>query len=346
MKWETSSDAWLFTSGVSLQPNVTYQLSYNFRLGPTGDTQLISISIGNSQNSGSMTTQISSVTAANTTCTVQNDTFTVSSSGTYYLGIRAQNGSGSNRVTIDDFQLTAVQNPSFYDLNVISIVSPAKDMNVKNNLTVYSSSTLNLGSNNLAVDGTLTNNGTIKQTQEVSGTTDVSFFNTGSYGGVTLNAETKNLGDTTVEIRGNQDCTTTAGETVKRCFKITPENSTERDTTITFYFEDSELSGSPPNTCSSLDAYHWNGSSWEILTLDTSYGTSGRDCSSTPRSIRVKDVASFSEFVLKSSVPTAVILSSLSAGSGSNQFAVLAVIALSLTVSGGVTFWKRKTKQI
>lgn len=150
------------------------------------------------------------------------------------------------------------------------------------------------------VNHTLTNNGTIQRTQDVNGSSAVSFFDTGGYGGGTLNANGTNLGSTTVKIRGNQDCTTTAGETVKRCFDIAPTNTSGRNATITFLYNSSELSG---NNCNTMNAYHRTGSAWQLLTLDPSWGDDGRVCEAEPPSMRVTGVTDFSPFVLKSGDP-------------------------------------------
>jgi hypothetical protein len=343
--WTNSTDGWLFTTSLELATDVSYQLSYDYRVRLATETLTLLFYQSTSQSSSSVT-QVGTVSASSNTWNSNSHTFTVPSSGTYYLGFRVQQSGSSDSGIIDNIQLIGTKNPTFYNLQVESStsVTVSKDLVAQNNLTVGSGATLNLGTNIIEVNGTLTNNGTIKQTQDVSGSSDVTFFNTGGYGGITLNAETVDLGDTTVEIRGNQDCTITAGETVKRCFKITPTNAASRDATITFFFTDSELTAG--NTCSTLNAYHWNDSSWDALTLDTTYATSGRDCSSTPRSIRVKDVTSFSEFALKSSVPTAVTLSSLTGSSGSNQIAVLAVVILSVILVGGISIRTRKSREI
>ena len=202
-------------------------------------------------------------------------------------------------------------------------------------LTVNNGSTL-LDAAEFTVDGTLTNNGTLQKTQVVTGTSDVSFFNTGGYGGLTLNANGTNLGSTEVNIRGNQDCTAAAGETVKRCFNITPATTTDRDATITFYFDSSEIPAS--QSCSNLNAYHWNGSSWASLNV------SDRDCTSTPRSLTVTGVGSFSPFVLGESGPTAVTLASFTArlaGSMSGFVLPLALVVLG-AVGGTLVVWARR----
>ena len=149
----------------------------------------------------------------------------------------------------------------------------------------------------------------------MNGSADVSFFDTGGYGGVALNANSLDLGSTQVRIRGNRDCTTVPGETVRRCFDFAPANTTGRDATLTFFFAGSELSG---NTCDELNAYHWDGSGWDLLNLDAAYGTGGRACGSEPYSLRVTGVSDFSPFVLKSGeppggIPTAVTLASFTA---------------------------------
>jgi hypothetical protein len=161
------------------------------------------------------------------------------------------------------------------------------------NMTVNSGVTL-VDLAEFTVDGTLTNNGTLQRTQDVNGSADVTFFNTGGYGGLTLNANGSDLGTTTVKINGNQDCTDFSGETVQRCFDISPTNTTGQDAIATFYFADSELSG---NTCSGLVAYHWNGDSWDALT------TGSHACEGEPYSVQATGVSDFSLFMLKSGDP-------------------------------------------
>ena len=194
---------------------------------------------------------------------------------------------------------------------------------------------------NLTVNGTLTNNGELRQTKVVNGTSDVSFLDAGGYGGVIINAQGSDLDSTTVVIKGNQDCTNVSGETVKRCFDITPTNTTERDATITFYFANSELSG---NSCDKLNAFHWNGSSWDYVYIDTMYGSSGRLCSSDPPSIRVREVSTFSPFVLKENTPTAVTLRYFTArpvAGVSRQAWSLVLLALGI---GGLIAWRARRR--
>jgi len=157
---------------------------------------------------------------------------------------------------------------------------------------------------------------------------------------LTLNANGSDLGETTVTIKGNRDCTDVTGETVKRCFNITPANTTGRNATVSFYFAASELSG---NTCTTLDAYHWNGSGWDLESTAT------RNCSTEPYMVQSNAVSDFSPFVLKSdSVPTSVELTSFTAPPGPGEVLVdfvernaLLIISLAgvLTLLLGGVLW-------
>jgi len=100
-----------------------------------------------------------------------------------------------------------------------------------NNLTINSGATLDIGTNTIFdVSGTMTNNGTLKQTQTVNAANTV-FLNisTDKYYGVEIKPGGNNLGSTTVSIRGNQTCGTggTLPDTVKRCYDIVPSNQLE-----------------------------------------------------------------------------------------------------------------------
>jgi hypothetical protein len=183
----------------------------------------------------------------------------------------------------------------------------------------------------------LTNNGTLTQTRVVTGTTDVTFLGLGGYGGVTLNANLLDLGSTTVAIKGNQPCND-GNELINRCFNIIPANTTGRNATITFAYADSELNG---HSCAAMDAYHWNGVSWEgPLTVGN------RDCAGTPRTLQVINVATFSPFGLKSGIPPNVItLAVLKADSARpSVLLIFALLVIALTVAGATSYFRRRSR--
>ena len=192
------------------------------------------------------------------------------------------------------------------------------------------------------VDYWFVNFGAVSQQRNVTGNEDVTFLALAGYGGVILNnAGGADLGQTTVTIRGNQSCN--VGDTlVNRCFDISPTNNSGRNATVTFFWHEDELNG---NSCSIMNAYRWNGASWDAaLTLDSSYGIDGRDCTPGLQSLRVNGVADFSPFGLSSETPTAVTLQSFTAHTGVARLPVLVAVTLLLGLVG-VVRWLRHTNQ-
>ncbi|MCX6031799.1 MAG: hypothetical protein NT169_21170, partial [Chloroflexi bacterium] len=190
------------------------------------------------------------------------------------------------------------------------------------NLTVNSGSTL-VDLADFTVDGTLTSNGALQQRQFVQDGATTQFLRIKNAAGdvtkyygldiiIPLADPDGSLDWTTVTIKDNQDCTTTAGETVRRCFDIAPTRTT-KPADLLFYFADSQLSG---NDCNALNAYHKTGGAWQQLTLDASWGGDGRVCESEPYSVKAKNVTSFSPFALKSGSPLAVRLATFTAAPG------------------------------
>jgi hypothetical protein len=146
----------------------------------------------------------------------------------------------------------------------------------------------------LEITGPFTHSsGTYRQTRAVNGSANVGFP---KVGGIVLNANGQDLGNTQVVIQAGQECSATL-KAIRHCYDITPTSSTSVNATIAFYYDRGNLAG---QKCSVLSAYRWSGSSWVALTLDNTYGVNGRACSSEPYSVRVKGVTDFSSFVLAS----------------------------------------------
>jgi hypothetical protein len=187
----------------------------------------------------------------------------------------------------------------------------------------------------------LTNSGTIQQTQDVTGVGDFTFLGLGSYGGVILNnAAGSDLGQTEVTIRGNQICNV-GNELINRCFDISPTTNSGLNATVTFFWSQSELNG---NACASMNAYRWNGAAWDLpLTLDGSYGDSqGRDCPQGLQSLRVREVTAFSPFGVKSGVaPTAVSLATFSAATNQVSTPLILLLLLIPLAGASLFFWRR-----
>jgi hypothetical protein len=144
-----------------------------------------------------------------------------------------------------------------------------------------------------------------------------------------INANGLDLGQTTIKLRANQNCTLNPSTTVRRCFEINPANATGRNATLTFFFYSSQV---PTGMlCTNIDAYRFSGG-WVQLNRDSSYGSLGRECVGDPRSLRVSGVSSFSSFVLQDSSPTAVSLVRFSAHSPASSIPSWMLPALGLAV--------------
>jgi subtilisin-like proprotein convertase family protein len=167
-----------------------------------------------------------------------------------------------------------------------------------NNLTINAGSTLDMGTNDLVVNNQLVNNGAIKQTKGVNGTAGVAFIATGGYGGMVLNAQGQDLGNTTVTIRKNdQGCTAKPGDTIQRCFTIQPTNTNGRNTLLTFFYDQSEQLNNP---CDTLNGYQDDNSGGALPALPQ-VSTS---CNNPLRTLTVGPVTDFTQsaFVLGANV--------------------------------------------
>lgn len=178
-----------------------------------------------------------------------------------------------------------------------------------NNVVVSGGTTLDVGTNALfSATGSVTNDGTLRQSKTVSGAT-VSFLNvtdgasTAKYYGVDISTA-NDLGSTTVAVSGNQTCTQANGYPVSRCFEISPASAASSD--ITFYFRDAELQTG--QTLTSLKIWHYNGSTWDEVTK----GATG-DLGGGNLYVQGTGISSFSPFVLKNTDPLAVTVEMLSA---------------------------------
>jgi hypothetical protein len=144
-----------------------------------------------------------------------------------------------------------------------------------------------------SVGGTVSNDGSLRQTKDVPDSTTTSFFHipTAKYYGVDI-YPSGNMGATTVTIAGNQVCPDIS-YAVKRCFEIDP--GMEQTAEITLYFRDAEQ-----NEQVAPEIWHWNGSSWDSQTFDS------RDLSGVEDNwVKATGVADYSPFAL-SDYPTGV----------------------------------------
>jgi hypothetical protein len=213
-----------------------------------------------------------------------------------------------------------------------------------NNLILNSGATVIVPTTNTpTVTGTLTNNGVLSQTRSVAASAkDVKFLEIADangmvkYHGVEItNTASSSMGNVTVQVAGNRDCTSdNTSQPVRRCFSITP--TTARTTNIKFWYLQAEANS---NTETSVKAYHWNGSGWSL-------GGTAFTCSSTggaDRWVEVTNVSNYSPFVLDdyASGPTSVTLTSLRAATSGSAWPLAAVLTMSSLLVIGAR-WRRR----
>jgi hypothetical protein len=120
----------------------------------------------------------------------------------------------------------------------------------------------------LSVEGALSNNGMIQQTQSVPFGTTTEFLHitnlagtVDKYHGVDITPDTNSMGSTTVAIRGNHTggCTTVMDDPLLyRCFEISP--SSEQSATLRFWYDEDERNGQDADNL--VLWHHDGGNNW------------------------------------------------------------------------------------
>jgi hypothetical protein len=172
------------------------------------------------------------------------------------------------------------------------------DAAVQGDLLVAANGLLDINTRSLAVGGSVTNNGGLRQTRDTPNTMTTSFLTipTGKYYGVDIYPTSGDMGATTVTVYGNQTCLNGGTSAVNRCYEIDP--GTDQTADITYYYRDAEENGQD-----AAEIWHWNGASWNQETCI------GRDPSGVEDNwIRAGGVDEYSPFLLSNSNPTAVEL--------------------------------------
>ncbi len=281
-RWSDTSDAWLFSKALALQPGLTYEIEYKY--AASRGTSDFTLYLGTSQSSSTMLsgTLLHSVSGVSSSSfQTGTATFTVPTTGTYYLGFRNQ---GSGYGLLDDIILKGIQYISFNNLTINSDVKSTFDENVTvgGNLLV-SNGVMDLTTNELTVEGTVTNNAGMQQSRDVSTVgTPYSFLNimnkagnNTKYYGVEMTPDgSAGLGNTVVQIDGNQTCTTSVGDSlVKRCFDITP--TTSNSATIKYWWLEGERNAQSANA---IKVWDYNSGSWAQVGTTATYGETGTSC--------------------------------------------------------------------
>ena len=204
----------------------------------------------------------------------------------------------TNRLTVEKGTFHSSSSYHHVQINTEGILSLSDDVTISGDWHHYGDVQLN----GHAISFTGADPQTLQATQVVSGTGAVPFLDYGHGDGIWINANGDNLGEVTVTVKLNDACTTVENDVFARCFDIETEHPPTNGATLTFFFYANEIPTG--QSCASANAYHWNGSAWDTMTLDADYGTDGRICGAEPYSIRVENVTDASPFVLSEEMPT------------------------------------------
>ncbi len=179
------------------------------------------------------------------------------------------------------------------------------NLHIHNDLLIESGSELDMGQNELTVDGSITYNGPISYctSQNIVGVGDFVF----AAGGIDIMQITPlsgNMGNTEVVAKKGTTCPPNAFGSnclaapfaIFRYFNITPADN--QTATVRFYYLAEELNGQVHG--SFMRAYHWNSSSnqWEAVGIYSSHGGSGT--MEDPYYIEYSGIEDYSPFVLSS----------------------------------------------
>lgn len=107
-----AADSWAFTPAIYLESGRTYTLSFNQRVASSLYPEKFEVKCGTSATPNGQTITIFPVqTYTNTTCTLRSSTFTVPSSGNYYIGFHCTSDADMYYLVIDDINLTYQTDP-------------------------------------------------------------------------------------------------------------------------------------------------------------------------------------------------------------------------------------------
>jgi hypothetical protein len=297
-RWFDRLDAWLLGPAMVLQAGALYEVQYKVAAvgsSPIPD-QNITGAYGTVQDRVAMTNIIAGP-VAETTTTLQprSYSFTPPASGTYYLGLRSQQKGGAF-TAFDDISVSGSGLLAFYNLTLASGTTAfEEDVRVNGALVIDAGATASLGAKAMTVEGTVTNNGRLRQLRDVpaSGTTELLRIRNAAgsadpYWGVSITPEAGGLGPTVVTIAGNQACGPT--NSVKRCFTIAP--TTPAVATIRFFSDTGEANGNfAPNV------WRFTGAAWEMQTFVS------RNTASNPSSVTAGRIGTYTPFALGDQAP-------------------------------------------
>ena len=127
----TAADDWLITKCIDLDASKVYEVSCWYEAYDSSSPESLNVNIGTSPISTSMTTQLLSFPSITNTTYLQGDTsFTVPTSGTYYIGFHCVSAAGEYALLLDDINISDVTGikETQHDASVNVYPIPAKNI--------------------------------------------------------------------------------------------------------------------------------------------------------------------------------------------------------------------------
>jgi trimeric autotransporter adhesin len=108
-----AANSWAYTPAISLTSGVTYTIGFNQKVGLSSYPEKMSVMCGTAANpAGQTITIMAEQTYTNTTCTARSYTFTVPTTGTYYIGFHCTSLVDEYNLYVDDVLVTHATAPS------------------------------------------------------------------------------------------------------------------------------------------------------------------------------------------------------------------------------------------
>jgi trimeric autotransporter adhesin len=102
-----AANSYAYTPGITLSSGVTYTLNFNQKTASSTYTEIFEVKCGTAATPGGQTITIRpSASYTNTACTARSNTFTVPTTGTYYISFHCTSALDQYNLYIDDIVLT------------------------------------------------------------------------------------------------------------------------------------------------------------------------------------------------------------------------------------------------
>ena len=126
----TAADDWLFTKCINLVSGASYQLKFFYRAMANTYAEAMNVNIGTTNTVAGMTTQLVDLPSiTDTTYPSSITTFTVPTSGNYYLGFHVKSAANMYALLIDDISIDIVTDVASVENNEVNVYpNPARNV--------------------------------------------------------------------------------------------------------------------------------------------------------------------------------------------------------------------------